>query len=565
MQRKPHDFATTQAAGMKSGWGFMLLGATPWQDLLDALTRYAALREDQHAARTDALQRLPGLITAWEVHHKVGTATLSDDEKAKVAALQTLRGLIASEHRELAGGGAQVNEATQGVKALRFKGDYMLEQVFGGHATLVKGDSGLYVTKVQQALSDASHLGADKVTGTFDDDTVAGVKAFQRASAAAETGIVDRSTFAALETIFRTHATERRLAAAPGVGQKAASGEFAWGSAPAALTAGTRVLGGGDETAAKQAVKTSLGPGAGGVLPTFKSSIPGKGSYEARLEALVLKLVDLEYQYLGKGKAGKRNPGDLYDWAQIETVAARSKTETDAVFGKFAIGPPLVHGAGLHDAWDTKVLALSTVPAQDSAAAWRVDKLLTGNSTVKALDREHGAIQSRGPEKGIVDKVRTAVVLAKRAELLETHKGWPAFASGGEVNLQRFKEATDPKNRDAMWDLFQTVVHEYLHTLEHSRHKGYQGKLGQQEGSFTLREGVTEYFTHTVLEGVNYDAGLRTLVEGPWHQNGVTHPIPDYVGYGERAQAERLAGVVGARNVMAAFFLGDIEKIGGKP
>ena len=97
-------------------------------------------------------------------------------------------------------------------------------------------------------------------------------------------------------------------------------------------------------------------------------------------------------------------------------------------------------------------------------------------------------------------KVKAEIVAAMRDELVETHKAWPAFAGGGIVNIQRFRASTDPHNRDLMWDLFQTVVHEYLHTLEHSRYRTYRGTLSQQEGDFTLREGVTEYLTYTVLE-----------------------------------------------------------------
>jgi hypothetical protein len=274
-------------------------------------------------------------------------------------------------------------------------------------------------------------------------------------------------------------------------------------------------------------------------------------------------LVDLQYDQLAKGKSAKRSAPDLLDWDQIKLVAARSKAVTDTVFGKFAVGPPLSPGAGIHDAWDTKVNLLKDVGQQDKAAIWRVEKLLTGDEYVRHLDREHGAIQSRGPEKVIVDRVTAQIAAEKRDELIETHKAWPAFASGGEVNIQRFKESTLGRNRDLMWDLFQTVVHEYLHTLEHSRYRGYQTTLGQQAGSFTLREGVVEYFTYTVLESVTYDDSLRVLVEGEFHEDAVKHAIPRYQGYGERANAEKLAGVVGARNVMAAFFLGDVEKIGG--
>jgi Putative peptidoglycan binding domain len=571
VQRMPATFATTPAVNLKagldfnlkSGWG--LFGYGSWDAILDAIRAYASLADNAYEARKAALAGMPALIASWEADHQVGTATPDADEKAKVAALGALRTLIAAEHRELAALGAGVDEKRQAMQAFRFKGDYILEQVLEGRVTLVRGDHGLYVTKVQQALADTSHLASDKVTGTFEDDTTAAVKGFQKQAGLPERGDVDAATIVKLATIFQRHGAEKALAQAPAIGEKGGPGEFAWGSAPAELTVGARNLSAEDEKAAQEAVKTSQAAGPGGVVPTFVSNLPGKGTYEARLKALVLLLAKEEYNSMAKGRAAKRNPSDLLDWDHIKKVAARSKQATDAVFGKFAVGPPLQPGAGIHDAWDKKVNSLKTESQLESAANWRVEKLLKGDSNVAALDRQHGAIQSRDPEKKIVEKVKAEIVAAKRDELVETHKAWPAFASGGEVNIQRFKATTDKGNRDVMWDLFQTVVHEYLHTLEHSRYKTYQSNLGQQAGAFTLREGVVEYFTHTVLESVTYDDALRLVVEGEFHDASIKHTIPKYGGYGERANAEKLAGVVGARNVMAAFFLGDIEKIGGKP
>ena len=396
------------------------------------------------------------------------------------------RALIDNEHRELAAA-ATVDETNQKIKAPRFKGDYMLEQVLRGQTSLVVGDRGLYVTKVQQALADTSHLASDKVTGDIDASTETALKAFQKQHTLPESGKVDKPTMGKLDTLFLGHSVEKTLAQAPSV--RPAAGEPAWGSAPAELTGGTHDLGGEDEKAAKEAVKTSQKAGPSGTEPAFVSNLPGKGTYQVRLKALVLALVENQYNWLAKGKAAKRKSSDLLDWAHIETVAARSKQETDAVFGKFAVGPPLKHGAGIHDAWDHKVNLLKDPTAQESAANWRVEKLLTGHQDVRALDLEHGAIQSRDAEKKIVEKVKAEIVAAKRDDLLEIHKAWPAFASGGEVNIQRFKATTDAGNRDEMWHLFQTVVHEYLHTLEHSRYKGYQSKLEQQAGAFTLPRG----------------------------------------------------------------------------
>ena len=58
----------------------------------------------------------------------------------------------------------------------------------------------------------------------------------------------------------------------------------------------------------------------------------------------------------------------------------------------------------------------------------------------------------RGPGEG------REIRVAARDDLLKIDKAWPAFASGGEVNIQRFRETTNEANREAMWHLFQTVV-----------------------------------------------------------------------------------------------------------
>ncbi|GAA4707392.1 eCIS core domain-containing protein [Nocardioides conyzicola] len=540
-----------------------------WKALRDATLVYAALAEDQYDLRAAKIVEIEKLAADWE---KLVLAPTEDEvvlqrRAARASALSSLRSLVAIEHRELAAAGVKPNEKTQKVQAPRFKGDYLLEQVMAGTAVLKAGDTGLYVTKIQQALEDLNFLIGTEVTGTFGPETTAGLKAYQNGKRLPKTGELDAATFATLDTAFTTHDVEARHAKGSKAPVRTKTGEYALGTAPAALLEGTRTLSDEDAAAARNAVKTTQQAGPGGVLPTFVEDLPSKGTYEARLLKIIEDEVAWQFEALGKGKAAKRKEKDLVGWPHIEKVAARSKAAVDAVFGKFTIGPPLKKGAGIHDGWDTKVSMLSKggKPAQDESATWRVDKLLTGSPDVMKLDKEHGAIQSRGPEKAIVDRVRAKVVKDHYAELIETHKGWPGFASGGQINIQRFKADDDATNRTEMWDLFQTVIHEYLHTLEHSAHKAYQGGLGQQEGSMTLREGVVEYFTFTVLETVKYDEALRREVEGEFHEEGVEHPIPKYRGYGERAQAEKLAGIVGARNVMAAFFLGDVAKIGKAP
>lgn len=65
---------------------------------------------------------------------------------------------------------------------------------------------------------------------------------------------------------------------------------------------------------------------------------------------------------------------------------------------------------------------------------------------------------------------------------------------------------------------------------------------------------------------MNYgDATLRKQVEGPHHDPDTVETPPAYGGYAQAVEAEQVVGVVGASNMFAAYFLGQIELIGGKP
>jgi hypothetical protein len=79
-----------------------------------------------------------------------------------------------------------------------------------------------------------------------------------------------------------------------------------------------------------------------------------------------------------------------------------------------------------------------------------------------------------------------------------------------------------------------------------------------------LREGATEYLSHIVWSSITFDAALRKTIEGPFHDPLTTFKIPQFVGYAEFANAERMAGIVGIRNFLASYFLGKTELI-GKP
>src|SRR5262249_36951096 len=172
------------------------------------------------------------------------------------------------------------------------------------------------------------------------------------------------------------------------------------------------------------------------------------------------------------------------------------------------------------------------------------------------IDNEHSAIHTRAAEKAIVDKVKADMIAKYRTELIETHKGWPGYAGGGKIFVQLFKESTDDANKRNFWDFYQTFIHEYIHTLEHPAHVAYRTAMDEQKGGFTLREGVTDYFTKIVWNSITLDDALRKKVEGPLNDPLKKFSIQSLNTYRESENAERLAGVVGVRNVAAAFFLG---------
>jgi hypothetical protein len=293
-----------------------------------------------------------------------------------------------------------------------------------------------------------------------------------------------------------------------------------------------------------------------------------KDSYETRVEAKTNETITRLYNYYAKDKAEARKDPDknLYQWDIIEKIAAVSKAETDRVFGNYAQGKPFKAKVNLKDAWahKEKQFAAGGKKYEEGAVQWRVNKIF-GSSHIREIDKEHGAIQSRAKEKGILKDIRDRIISARRAELIEIHKGWPGFADteNKKVYLQRFVAKDDARNRNNMWDLFQTVVHEYIHTLEHSQHQKYRNSLDELKGGKTYREGMTEYFTKIVLESVIYDDTFRQQIEGPYHDPHVQHPIPLYHGYAEAKNAEAVVGVVGIKNAMAAFFLGRVDLIGG--
>ncbi len=473
-------------------------------------------------------------------------------------------------------------------KSPRFMGDPTLEKVAASAATLGKGSSGLAVSRLQSALADAGH--PVNRTGTFDDPTVAAVKAFQSSKSIADSGTLDKATLSALDAVFADHTRDAAIAKGKAPPTKPVEGtEYAHGTAPKELLSGTSTPSAAEATeatdvlAALQAVDKSTGKTVDFDEDGVKN---GKGKYKTNLTALINKVIDAQFASLAKDKAKQHaDPKNLHQLGDVAQAGQASKAQTDAVFGNYATGPAFDASTNLRDRWATeekKIKNLETKSAAggaagaaadaqlDGIAKWRVQKIVNSNRQVASLNSEYGALVDRAPEKKIIEEVVDDIAGKRGPELREIQKGWPGAANPDthEVFMQLFKSADAKENRKFMWQSFQTLVHEYIHTLNHSRYRAYSKKLSATDSArgHTLREGVTEYLTKTVLSTVSYsDPALRKQVEGPYHDPGTVEPPPTYGGYTQAVEAEQVVGVVGASNMYAAYFLGAIELIGGAP
>jgi hypothetical protein len=458
--------------------------------------------------------------------------------------------------------------------SFRISKNEQLMNVMRGGGALKRGDRGAGVGVIQQLLGEIStvimtSMRGTNFTGELDLKTEEILKAIQKDLKIPQTGCIDQLTVSKLNDFLleKGYSLEglelKGLSAVP----KATEGvEYNKITTPATLLEGTRKISADEETAFKSAISTEA-KAVGGVDPTFVETV-GDVKYGKRIEEFLDQYIPAMYDRMAKGKQALRtDASNLHDWGQIEEVAKESKKATDQQFGAYRRGPALSSvglNARIKDAWENKEKELKADPTvADGWVNWRVQKLLDGHAEIKAIDQLHGAVQSRAVEKGIISPIKAKMMRKYRKELIETHKAWPAFADEGNVFIQRFKEKDvngnddKAKGRDYMWNEFRTIIHEYIHTLEHTEHQSYRGGLGSKKGGFTLREGTTDYFTKIAYNNTNKaDAALRKKIEGPFNELGIEHTLPNLSTYGESQNAEAAAGVIGFPNMCAAFFLG---------
>jgi hypothetical protein len=152
-------------------------------------------------------------------------------------------------------------------------------------------------------------------------------------------------------------------------------------------------------------------------------------------------------------------------------------------------------------------------------------------------------------------------------KLLATKRNWGGMASGRNVFVDLYLPADKDEARLARWEMLQTLIHEYIHTLVADAYEKYAKSFGDNSVEWnTLIEGVDEVFTLMVwahLAPKATDPDLRKAVEGEKDAELPALDIPNPSTYDSYAEAIRLTSLVGIRNLIAAYFVGLVDRIRG--
>jgi hypothetical protein len=436
----------------------------------------------------------------------------------------------------------------------RFGGDKKLEDIAANKALIGQGTQGLTVIKMQQALVDMGYpLPKYKVDGKFGPETEAALRLFQHDAKIPQSGLFDQKTIEKFQEKFSSRQ--------PYIDNATFN--------PADPDKGTRTLTADDESNVLKAMVPARG--IGGASSTFKDEVGGK-KYGDEIRLGLTDLIKALHKELYEDKEPLRKDPkkNFHDWSVLEGTAGASKDVTDALYGSYAKGPAMTQAKGnFVDQWEDEVARnkLLKPEEQKAKARGKIDYLIASNLT--EINRAHSAVPSDLKESAILKPIIDSFVdtPTKVQTMLDLDIGWEGAQLQGTVYLQRYKQDTDAGNRQQLWGLFHTCIHEYIHSLAHADYQAYAEKFrtkGDEIRYNTLIEGMDDFFTDNVRKTVKIDDALRKKVEGPYYDGKAAVPVVDPASYPSKAEAEQVVSIVGIRNAEAAYFKGDVKKIGGK-
>jgi hypothetical protein len=375
--------------------------------------------------------------------------------------------------------------------------------------------------------------------------------------------------------------------------------DIALAETPATLSGKTKVLTAAEKTEAKTALKPELKTDSKGVVLPFTDKLVGETkTYVEKVRDFMPDMIKRYYDrtVVGRGATEHGDVSKTHKLEEMEALGNVSKNETDAVFGAYydkGKHPPLkadtpkkgrtpAKRGNIHDLWQDTADNLNKLnfDQRQEMAKVLIFYFFQSNGGVAAINRAHNADPQFTPgdkPKPINAEAKALDTLAKEftktakqvKDLNEIDRGWDASAGQGEISIQLFKPAVtadDPagttpedKDRDFLWDMFQTLIHEYLHTLVHDKYEKYAESFGGTQSN--------QYNTLIAWANVEprvNDPGLREKVEGPTYAKlpAIKVKHASRRRYASYAQAIKLVNIVGIRNLYAAYFMGETDKIG---
>lgn len=356
----------------------------------------------------------------------------------------------------------------------------------------------------------------------------------------------------------------------------------------AALLAATKLPTSAEKTEILAALKPDVKVSKSGKPEPFIPLLKGESKdYEQKLREAMPAMIQKYHDKMVKGRGKKEHKDSIkvHDLQEFEEIGNVSKKETDALFGSYKTGPALKADTrkkrgNIHDLFADMESELGSMNRRQRRELARqlIFYFFQSNPFVRNMNRDHNASPKFGKKnKPLNDEAKVLRKLAieftktrkQIRRLNEIDRGWPASAGSGEINIQIFKADTVEKERDFLWDMFQTLIHEYLHTLVHDDYEKFAMRFGDTSNEYnTLIEGVDSLLTEIVWSNVAprvTDTALRESIEGLVYSKlpPITVKHASRRRYASYSEAIKVANIVGIRNLYVAYFLGKVDRLGG--
>lgn len=260
--------------------------------------------------------------------------------------------------------------------------------------------------------------------------------------------------------------------------------------------------------------------------------------------------------------------------AGLPAIAAAAQEETERYFAPHLVMASRTPGGSYHPGAYTPPLADSQTRAVDVSTAWgwalyflRDPSYPTNAPLVNHQVHEDGV----RPDAAEVNRIALAWVQSSAQRLrwiTRTIRSWPAEAGSGTVFVNS-RMPTGTPQLQAQWDLFTTLIHEFLHLVTHDNYNQAAQAVGGSAQQILI-EGMTDHMRDQVwrglLPGLAANNALRRRVEGLHYAAAPTPAafVP-HAFYTQMADAGAIVAQSGENNARAAYFMGRADLLGLGP